>query len=400
MTGLRIAMVVPDFPRVGGYERQAMGLCTELLRQGHHPYLVTNARPGKSYPAMQDGLELVVLTERPRFRQHPFLFMRAFLYHLKTRQVDCVHAHAMAPFSSAAIMAAQSLSIPTILKLAGIGDKKAFWAGSDLNFRMARRGPKVASHTVALCEAMDDVAMSFGAPKERILRVPNGVDTANFQTTDEQDVAALRVSLGIGADQRVLLYVGRLSTEKGLQTLFDSVLPLLRKDPSLRLCLVGDGPMCNGLREEVQSKGLEASVIFAGFQKETRAYYAMADLFVLPSYEEGMSNALLEAMASGLPVVATDVGAAREMLGQEYVLASPGESVELRIQIEHRLAKLSQGESEGALLQRRCEELFSMQAVAQRYASLYGELVSEPKPSALPSVVQATGHAMAALWSR
>ena len=201
MTGLRIAMVVPDFPRVGGYERQAMGLCAELIKQGHHPYLVTNARPGKAYPEIQGGLELVVLTERPRFRQHPFLFMRAFLHHLKSRSVDCVHAHAMAPFSSAGIMAAQSLSIPSVLKLAGIGDEKAFRAGNDLNFKMARQGPKVATQTVALCEAMDAVALSFGAPKERLVRIPNGVDVHKFKTTSKAQAAALRGSLGLEPQQ-------------------------------------------------------------------------------------------------------------------------------------------------------------------------------------------------------
>ena len=351
MTGLRIAMVVPDFPRVGGYERQAMGLCLELLNQGHCPYLVTNARPGKSYPAMENGLELVVLTERPRFRQHPFLFLRAFLHHLKNNKVDCLHAHAMAPFSSAGIMAAQSLAIPSVLKLAGIGDQKAFWASSDLNFKMARRGPKVANQTVALCEAMDEVARSFGAPQERIVRIPNGVDTRRFQGTANDQGQALRASLGLASSDKVLLFVGRLSAEKGLQTLVDAVLPLLKIEDHLRLCLVGDGPMRDELMGEVKTQGLESRVVFAGFQEDTQGYYAMADLFVLPSYEEGMSNALLEAMASGLAVVATNVGAAREMLGDDYDLAKPRDAQGLRTQIEGHLHRLVDGQEVGRALQ-------------------------------------------------
>lgn len=399
MTGLRIAMVVPDFPRVGGYERQAMGLCAELIKQGHHPYLVTNARPGKAYPEIQGGLELVVLTERPRFRQHPFLFMRAFLHHLKSRSVDCVHAHAMAPFSSAGIMAAQSLSIPSVLKLAGIGDEKAFRAGNDLNFKMARQGPKVATQTVALCEAMDAVALSFGAPKERLVRIPNGVDVHKFKTTSKAQAAALRGSLGLEPNQKVLLYVGRLSLEKGLQTLLEAVLPLLKNDSNLKLCLVGDGPMRADILATAKAEGLDASLIFAGFQEDPSVYYAMADLFVLPSYEEGMSNALLEAMASGLAVVATGVGAAQEMLGDGYALATPRESESLRGQIESRLEMLSKGDDTGAPLQKRCEELFSMEAVAARYVSLYRELGKAPRTSTLPSVVQAAGHAIGAIWS-
>jgi glycosyltransferase involved in cell wall biosynthesis len=246
---------------------------------------------------------------------------------------------------------------------------------------------------------MDAVALSFGAPKERLVRIPNGVDTHKFKNTSRDQAAALRSSLGLEPSQKILLYVGRLSSEKGLQTLLESALPLLKKDSNLRLCLVGDGPMRPGILEMAKAQGLDSSLIFAGFQEDPGVYYAMADLFVLPSYEEGMSNALLEAMASGLAVVATDVGAAREMLGDGYSLAAPRESESLRGQIQTHLEMLSKGEDAGAQLQKRCEELFSMEAVAARYVSLYRELGKTPRTSAVPSVVQAAGHAIGALWS-
>ena len=125
----------------------------------------------------------------------------------------------------------------------------------------------------------------------------------------------------------------------------------------------------------------------------------MADLFVLPSYEEGMSNALLEAMASGLAVVATDVGAAREMLGDDYDLAKPRDAQGLRAQIEDHLHRLVDGQEVGRALQKRCEELFSMPAVAKKYVSLYRELGKTTNISSIPSTVQAAGHAIGTFWS-
>jgi len=397
MTGLRIAMVVPDFPRIGGYERQALGLSHRLLKMGHQPYLVTNARPGKNYPLVQGGLELVVLTERPRFRENPLLFMRAFLHHLKRRPAHCLHAHAMAPFSSAGLMAADSLGIPGVLKLAGVGDKEAFRASNDLNFRMARRGPQVAAHTISLCKAMDDVALSFGAPSERITHIPNGVDLERFSQTTPEKISELKASLGIEPNKRVLLYVGRLSSEKGLATLMSAVLPLLEQHAELVLCLVGDGPMRGELEALVEKSGLGSAVVFVGFEDEPTAYYAMADVFVLPSHAEGMSNALLEAMASGLPVAATDVGAAQEMLGQGYALARPQDAEGFREVLEQQLRSLDAGEDVGQHLKSRCQQHFSMDVVSAKYVALYQELAKRPTRTKMQGLVQVASHAMGAL---
>ena len=372
MTALRIAMVVPDFPRIGGYERQAMALCHQLRKMGHEPYLVTNVRPGREYKSHHEGIELVALTEAPRFRQHPFLFVRAFLKHLKERTVDCVHVHAMSPFSSAAIIAAKSRRIPTVLKLAGVGDENVFRAQNDLNFKMARRGPLIADKVVTLCNAMVSVAQSFGTQGHQMVRIPNGVSMSHADEVDLNQALELKQSLNIPADHRVFLYVGRLSEEKGLRTLFQAVLPGLNNESKRTLCVVGDGPM----RAELEYMSQDYSVKMVGFQTKPAFYYRMADLFLLPSHEEGMSNALLEAMAVGLPVVATDVGAAGEMLGDDYPLVRPKDELEFRLALETIEKRLAQGEAIGESLRQRCDREFSLPRVAERYVDLYRTLVN------------------------
>ncbi len=367
MTALRIAMVVPDFPRIGGYERQALALSHQLKKMGHEPYLVTNVRPGRDYASHHEGIELVALTEAPKFRQHPFLFVRACLKHFKERAVDCVHAHAMSPFSSAAIIAAKSRNIPTVLKLAGVGDEFVFRAQNDLNFKLARRGPLIADRVIALCNAMVPVAASFGAQESQMVHIPNGVSMNHADDVDLERALELKESLKIPPDHRVFLYVGRLSEEKGLRTLFQAVLPALKSYPKRTLCVVGDGPM----RAELESMSRAYPVKMVGFQKKPAYYYRMADLFLLPSHEEGMSNALLEAMAVGLPVVATDVGAAREMLGDDYPLVRPKDELEFRLALEDIEKRLTKYDAIGQLIQARCDREFSLPRVAERYVALY-----------------------------
>ncbi len=372
MTALRIAMVVPDFPRIGGYERQALALSHQLRKMGHEPYLVTNVRPGREYKSHHEGIELVALTETPKFRQHPFLFVRAFLKHLKERIVDCVHVHAMSPFSSAAIIAAKSRGIPTVLKLAGVGDENVFRAQNDLNFKMARRGPLIADKVVTLCNAMVPVAQSFGTQDHQMVRIPNGVSMSHADEVDLEKALELKQSLNIPVDHRVFLYVGRLSEEKGLRTLFQAVLPTLKNESKRTLCVVGDGPM----RAELESMSQDYPVKMVGFQNKPAFYYRLADLFLLPSHEEGMSNALLEAMAVGLPVVATDVGAAGEMLGDDYPLVRPKDELEFRLALEAMEKRLAQGEAIGESLRERCDREFSLLRVAERYVDLYRILVN------------------------
>ena len=399
MSGLRIAMVVPDFPRVGGYERQAIALSLQLRSMGHSPYLVTNARPGKHYATGPEGLELVVLTERPRFREHPFLFIRAFLHHLRQHRVDIVHAHAMAPFSSASLVAAQSHGIPGILKLAGVGDAQAFRSSNDLNFRLARRGPVVATRTIALCEPMEDVALGFGATQTSIARIPNGVDMQYLARVSADASQSLRQDLGIPEPHWVILYVGRLAPEKGPLHLLRSMGPVLEQRDDITLCYVGDGPERAALEAMAGESGWGPRIVFAGFQEDPRPFYQMADVFALPSKEEGMSNALLEAMAFGLAVVATDVGAAREMVGDCGEVVESQNEHALRAALEGQLHLLDSNTFSGKAIQKRCAEHYSMDAVGRQYCNLYEELMQAADSPGMPASFIALRHAMGAMLS-
>ena len=138
---------------------------------------------------------------------------------------------------------------------------------------------------------------------------------------------ALRRSLGISDEQRVVLAAGRLSREKGHADLVTAFGYLAQQQPATSICLIvaGDGPERH--RIEALTKSLDGNhrVLLPGHVSNLRAYYAMADLLVLPSHSEGSPNVLLEAMAAGLPIVATRVGGVPEIVchGQTAILVEP-----------------------------------------------------------------------------
>jgi glycosyltransferase involved in cell wall biosynthesis len=139
-----------------------------------------------------------------------------------------------------------------------------------------------------------------------------------FTPAPDDQVAQLRHSFGIESDTWVLLTVGRLSREKGHSDLIDAVALVRKEDRAprkLKLIIVGDGPERQRLTNQVRRLALENYVVFTGHQPDVSGYYTLADVMVLPSHTEGSPNALLEAMAAGLPIIATAVGGMPEIVG-------------------------------------------------------------------------------------
>jgi glycosyltransferase involved in cell wall biosynthesis len=149
-----------------------------------------------------------------------------------------------------------------------------------------------------------------------VVRISNGVDTSVFKAPT-RDKDRVRKQLNLGTDKTLLLYVGRLDLEtKDIDTLIHAW-NLLPKEVRLRaqLIIVGNGPDHQKLASMISSLGLEESVLMVGEKQEVRDYYWASDVFALPSRDEGLSNALLEAMACELPVVASSVGGTPDIVG-------------------------------------------------------------------------------------
>jgi glycosyltransferase involved in cell wall biosynthesis len=213
------------------------------------------------------------------------------------------------------------------------------------------------------------------------MHIPNGVPLP--------PVAAYEPGVREGARQRlgvswahIAVFVGRLSEEKNLSCLIDAWPMVLRRVPDAHLVLVGDGGTFRSvetpLRLQVERQGLGDRVHFAGRVTHVLEHLLAADLFVLPSLAEGMSNALLEAMAAGVAVVATSIPGNAQVIdpGHTGVLVPADCAEALAGAIVRVLADPAQAQRLGQAARRAVEERFAVPRVGEGYCALYEELVS------------------------
>lgn len=162
-----------------------------------------------------------------------------------------------------------------------------------------------------------------GVAEEKLVHLPNAV-SAGFATEENEDV---RKEFGISRDEKIILYVGRLSQEKGVEVLLLACESLFRSMPRCRLLVVGDGPLRHDLEKKGQQKKMAGAVVFCGHRKNIASFYKIADVVVIPSWTEGVPMVLLEALMFSLPVVCSKVGGIPRIVvhDQTGLLVEPGD---------------------------------------------------------------------------
>jgi len=254
-----------------------------------------------------------------------------------------------------------------------------------------------AAHVVTTNEAFAATIASRGVARDRITVLHNGVE---IEPADPAAVSKLRRRLGLAAHERVVLAVGRLSREKGQGYLVRAAAAWRHR---ARLVIVGDGPDRRRLERLAARLGVGGQIIFAGMTSTVADFYALADVFVLPSLSEGSPNVLLEAMASGTPAVATRVGGVPE-IARDGVTALLGEPKDPDFLARSVLALLDDrglAERLAAAARASARDRFTHERRVARLCSLYGRLVGTPSAAAEPCVIgrrepQTRGSAMTA----
>ena len=241
---------------------------------------------------------------------------------------------------------------------------------------------RAADRVLATDEALVPMVIGhLGIPRSKAPVVPNAVDLERCDPRPAAEARRLRASIGAGADDRLLVAVGRLEANKGFHVLIDALGRLARAPaaPSWRLVLVGSGPRRAALGRQVRESGLDARVHFAGRVPDdaVHAWYAAATLFVHPTLYEGSSLVTLEAMAHRRPVVATTAGGIPDKVvpGVTGWLVPPGNAAALARALRAALAAgprlAAMGEAGRAVVERR----FAWSAVLDRLFALYDEVL-------------------------
>jgi glycosyltransferase involved in cell wall biosynthesis len=203
--------------------------------------------------------------------------------------------------------------------------------------------------------------------------IPNGVDLDAFVQAGREERKAARVRLGL-AEGPVAVCIARLCRQKGQDILVEAWPEVRARVPEARLVLVGGGPATEQLRA-APNTGVE----LVGPRDDVSDWLAAADVVAAPSRWEGMSLALLEAMASGRSVVATDVPGVREALGDDAgAVVAPGAVGELADAVAARLLDPALAEAEGAAGRKRAERQHDLRTTHDRIADLYAELLGSP----------------------
>ncbi|HEY0605027.1 MAG TPA: glycosyltransferase [Herpetosiphonaceae bacterium] len=235
-----------------------------------------------------------------------------------------------------------------------------------------RLGSRWASGFVAVSgEVAPAIVQTIGTVQHKISVICNGVDVKRY--TQPVDRSAIRRRLDLPADARLLIVVGTLKAQKGHRYLLEALPEVVAQCPDLHLLIVGDGELRADLAEQSRALGLDRHVHLLGNRGDVPALLAASDYFVLPSLWEGLPMALIEAMASGLPVIATEVSGTRQVMvpRETGLLVPPGDVDSLRAALLQLATNPDQARSMGAAARRRVIAAFSAQQQAAEHVALY-----------------------------
>lgn len=230
----------------------------------------------------------------------------------------------------------------------------------------------MADWVVAVSAETGRILENLGVDSRRIRVVENGINISAFDVPPD---ATLRAELGIGASERILVTVARLTEQKGHIHLIEALPAILERSPATRLLLLGEGELRETLRARARALGVEDRVLFLGVRSDVAGLLALADVFVLPSRWEGTSLALLEAMAAARPIAATDIDGNRHVLrhGRDCLLVPPGRSAPLAQAVIRLLEDRNLAAELGAQARREALERFDIRATLAAYEELWSE---------------------------
>lgn len=322
--------------------------------------------------ARADGLDVDVIAEK--FRFDPRVLSR-MARAIRTRSPDVVETH---DFKS-------HFLVWTLRRTGAVVRPKwvAFHHGyTQMSLRVRayqqldRLSLRNADRVVTLCEPFERDLRKRGVAADRVTSISNAI--APKVRPQASELSALRKSLAVDEADVLIICVGRLSKEKGQADLIRAFKLLLQECPSLRckLLFVGEGGERSALISQIA--GLADRILFVGHQSDPWPYFCASDLFVLPSHTEGSPLVLFEAMAAGLPIVATAVGGIPEVVenGSTAMLIPPGDPQRLVCVLRELVGNREQAAALGAAAQDSVRR-FSPESYAARLSDMYRNLLSE-----------------------
>lgn len=369
---MRIVQLMAS-PFVGGPERQVLGLA-DALSADHETVFLSFAERGLCRPlleqARQRGFEAVELNANaPRLRRAA----REVADHLLRVGADVLCCNGYKP-DVIGWRAARLAGVPVVA--VSHGWTAATWKVR-LNETLDRLVLRWMDRVVCVSAAQAARVRRAGVNSERIAVILNAIHTEPFENPDPE-YRALMQSWFAAPRTRLIAAAGRLSPEKGFDQLIAAAALAVKQDAGVGFVLFGDGPLRASLARQIQSSGLTGTFVLAGFRTDIERFLPCCDLAVLSSWTEGLPVIVLEALAAGVPVVATAVGGTPEVVhdGVNGYVVPPGNPAALAQRIRDALGDESQRRTMGECGRELIRRQFTFAVQARAYERLFNEVCS------------------------
>lgn len=353
----------------GGAERM-ISVLTAALNQGQFRIIVVLFRPGWLQTECEArGVRTCVMPLGGPFNLQWF---RACLRLLRREQVALIHAHEFSAILCGWIVAMLA-GVPFVATVHG---KNYFW--EKLRRRVTYR--LVSRHGTLVAVSQDlkrFICEKVGIAEKQVEVIHNGVAPAQLITDEE--VQKCKAELEVSGCYPLLGVVGSLYPVKGHRFLLEAMPEILRRWPKAQLLVIGRGELEVALKEQVEQLSIGTNVHFLGMRQDVPRLLSLLDIFILPSLSEGLSLALLEAMASGKPVVATRVGGNPELIdhGKTGFLVQSEDARDLAANILKLLSDPETMQQFSRQAAERVRQHFSMEQMVDRYKGLYAQSLSD-----------------------
>lgn len=375
-----VCMIIAYFPPVvGGTEIQTLRLAKALIAKGIRVFVITRRLSGLRRFEMMEGVPVYRLFTAASGVIASLSFMfSSFLFLIKNRKkYQIIHAHLPSSPAITAAVARKLLRKKVVVKFACSGKSgniqtsdRAYLGRAKLRFLM-----KYVDIFACPSKDVKRELINYGFDKERVVEIPNGVDITLFHPVDSPERENLRKRFNLPS-LPIVVYSGRLESRKKLETLLKAWQNVLKIKRS-HLVIIGEGSQKDSLRNLAQGLRIIDFLRFTGHIGNVNRYLQAADAFVFPSAAEGLSNALLEAMATELPIVATRIGGTDEAMENDKngILVEPDNVEELARGIITLLSQPEVARRLGRAARRTIEENYSIGRVAQKHIKLYEEII-------------------------
>lgn len=386
---LRVLQVVRNLD-IGGAQEVVRTLARNLQEEGHMAVVCT-LRDGPLRSDLEAlGVPVEVVRPRARSVLSPVSWIREtqrikseFAELVKQREIDVIQTHLLRSVDFAIASLRRTDSLPLV-----------FWTFHNVNFVLRREhvkghtwllGPKRMAYRYlyrfgsrrvnGLIAVSDETRRAMleeiGDVTDRIHVIPNGVDADLYQRQEVRQ--EVRRDLGVDESAPLIIMVGTFKKQKGHTYLIDALSRIVDHHPDVRVLFVGDGELRDEVERRIVTTGLGEVVQLLGNRRDVPRLLGASDMFVLPSLWEGLPMALLEAMAAGLPCIATRVSGSSQVIeqGSSGLLVQPGDADDLEIALRRLLADRALADALGRAGRQRVLDHFSSRQQARKHIELF-----------------------------